>query len=171
MSLTINTTVRGENANSYNEIAGLDSYFEANAIFNAIWTAFSADEKIQFAVLATRGIDRLAYINYKYDIDQALEFPRSGEDSTKIPQKVKDAQAEMLLFIYNDQDSTTSQSGSELSVESVAIFQGVSVKFGGGSSDKRDDKQMTTGGTIEAVQGLLREWLIGTGSAVFDLVR
>ena len=171
MSITIVTEVRGENSNSYNTVAELTTYFEANAIFDVIWTAFSVDEKNEFAVLSTRGIDRMPFRWYKYDEDQALEFPRSGEDADIIPQKVKEAQAEMLIFIYNDQDATTSQSESTQTVESVSVYQGVAVKFGGGSSLKRNDKQMVTGGTLEAVQGLLRYWLVGTGSAVFDIVR
>jgi len=171
MALAIDTTIRGEDANSYCTLVELNDYYEANAIFDVFWDALSDTEKTQFAVLATRAIDRMDFVNYKYDEDQALEFPRVREDSDEIPDKVKQAQGEILIFIYNDQNATTSQSDSSDTIESVNIYQAVSVKFKSGDLTKVDEKQSASGGSMETVKNLLRDWLQPVGAGTFDIVR
>lgn len=109
MAIVIVTTVGDASANSYNESADVDAYAEA-AQNGAAWTALSASQATKDAILvrATRLLDPMfRWLGERVTRTQRLEWPRYGVEhpacgcylSTEIPQAVKDAHAELCLFL------------------------------------------------------------------------
>lgn len=106
MAITLDTTVKGASANSYNEIAEVDAYAETTAWF-ATWTALTDAQKDELAVRATRSLDTMAHTGYQTDSDQALQYPRLNQykksgvawASDAIPKPIKDAHAHLAAYL------------------------------------------------------------------------
>lgn len=159
MAVTIDTSVSGESSNSYASLAEINTYMEAHPLFYATWAALTDAVKNTWLVYATRAIDRtFRYRGARYDCDQALEFPRSftddNTDEGAMPQKVKDAQAEMIIYLYkhiSSDDLSPEQEISELAIGRGAL----SMKF----KDKKPDYR-SGGGYLDTVRSLLRTWIL-----------
>jgi len=180
MVLSLDTTVAGVNANSYGTLAEADDYFLADVQFNPIWTAFTEAIKIQRIVSAARAIDRYPLISTKlrgpyYGVDeQAREFPRLNDvDTTIIHCKIKYAQFEMIKAQYLDQDTTTGQSGSAKQVKSIGVYQTVDLEFGLSKTIDTELLEQAAGGSLAAVEALLRPWLSDDArhGGTFEFVR
>jgi len=80
MPITIDTTIGGASANSYNTIAQLDAYaLGVNPDAAAAWAALATDDaKAPFAVRATRILDTIAFPGTMVAFAQALQWPRWG---------------------------------------------------------------------------------------------
>ena len=164
MSITIDATVGGADANSYVSIAEADAYFEAVLTFTDSWSALDTDKKSARLVAAQRAIDRFNFRSEREDEDQALKFPLAMQENddvwpeTEIPQPVKDAQCEMVIFQFNEADSSTGQASRD--VNKVRVEGAVSVEF---DRAVGDEIEASLGGNIEAIKDLLRPWLLGDG--------
>ncbi len=102
MALVIVATAGSHTANSYCTLAEAEATV-LGMLNIAAWTAATTAEKNSALVQATRHIDQITFIGYKYyyleeddqDEYQALEFPRldniDDEGALFIPQRVKDA--------------------------------------------------------------------------------
>jgi len=162
VAITIVTTPGAEDANSYVTVAEATAYFEAMLGFTAIWTAYSDDVKKARLVAAARGIDRLAFMGYKADLDQALEFPRAEQRSdienpvTEIPRKVKDAQCEMVVYQAQTGNATTGQL-SEQDVIAFSLSGVMSVGFA--AAVNSSTKNVMAGSNYDAIMALLRQWV------------
>lgn len=171
MAVSLDVTVSGENSNSYGSLSQADNYFEYNATFTA-WGAFTDDQKTQWLVLATRGIDRLFnYVSTKADDDQALEFPRYGQSSTVIEPKVFEAQMEMLIYLYYHKSETTGLFGTPRQTRKVNVYQTVSIEFEN-QGIKESQALSAFGGSIETISNLLSDWAntsIGSNSIVVSI--
>lgn len=168
MSITIDATACGEDSNSYCTLSEVDAYMLGIPWFASTWAALTTATKNAWLVFATRAIDRLKFKGASYDVDQALEFPRTiTDDKTDegyIPQKVKDAQCELIIWLYNH---ISSDDGSpEEQVERVSVGRGaldiIFKKYG--SNNKN-----LAGGYPEAAKSLLAHWLYSDSS--FSTVR
>lgn len=158
MAITIDTTVCGAASNSYAAISWLDSYFEADPFFNATWSGLGEEAKKQWAVTSVRAIDRLPLLGTRYDPDQQLEFPRDETDEHtdegEMPDNVKNAQAEMIKFLYLRCSSTDAQPNREIS--EIGLGRGdLRIKF----SDWKNAEYNLAGGYPETVRALLGTWL------------
>lgn len=74
--------------NSYATVEEADAYFALRLHSNA-WTAATPSFKEAALVSATKAIEWLSLAGSKADEDQALEFPRLGQES--VPQGIIDA--------------------------------------------------------------------------------
>lgn len=158
MSITIDASVSGTASNSYSTIAWLDSYFEADPWFDTTWSGLGEEEKKQWAVTATRAIDRLSFYGTRYDGDQQLEFPRDitdeHTDEGDMPDNVKNAQAEMIKFLYMRCNTTSGEPTREISEVSVGKGE-VMTKF----TEWKDPGYALAGGYPEAIRSLLGIWI------------
>jgi len=85
MTLTIDATIGGENANSYTDVDFADDYFEGrftNTVSPTVqtdWFAFTEEQKKLRLITATRVIDRMSFLYERATQTQALQFPRRDE--------------------------------------------------------------------------------------------
>lgn len=163
MAITIVTTVSGASSNSYATLAYVDAYIEGVPWFYATWAAVAEATRKQWVVMAARAIDRWRYRGVRYDKDQAMEFPRTitddQTDEGDMPDAVKRAQCEMIVWLYNH--LATDDGSPENEVSKVSIGRGaLSVEF------KEFGKKLNreAGGYPEAVRALLREWVMSDGT-------
>ena len=159
MAITIVTTVSGTTSNSYVTLAQANTYMEAVPWFDSTWDALTDAQKNSYLVQATRALDRMRYRGARYDKDQALEFPRTiTDDSTdegEMPQKVKDAQCELIIWHKTHLDSTTGE--PDRRVQKVGLGRGaVDVEF----TENLSPENNLAGGMPESVRALLATWLI-----------
>lgn len=159
MAITIDNTVGGSDSNSYCTLAEVNTYMEGIPWFDSTWDALSDAVKNSWLVFATRAIDRLKFSGTRYDKDQALEFPRTitddQTDEGDMPQKVKDAQCEMIVYLYNH---VSSDDGSpEKEIDKIGIGRGaLDIEFRKGKSPEYG----MVGGYPDAVRGLLANWVM-----------
>lgn len=162
MAITIDTTVSGASSNSYATLAYVDSYMEGVPWFYATWAAIAEATRKQWIVMAARAIDRWCYRGDRYDKDQLMEFPRTitddQTDEGAMPEKVKRAQCEMAVWLYNHLG--TADGSPESEVSRVSIGRGaLDVEFK--EFGKRLNRE--AGGYPEAARALLKDWLDSTG--------
>ena len=169
MALTLNTNPGSDSANSYVDVAGADAYFEANLAFNVAWAALDSSSKAARLIQAARAIDRMACTESRTYVDQAMAYPRDGEEV--IDERIKRAQLEMLIHQYADQDASTGRSGGGQALASANIPGVAAVTF----RDELDRRALeaAAGGSLEAVRALLRPWLAGDGfsNSTFEFTR
>ena len=99
-------TAKSETANSYVTLEAADVYFAARLNVTD-WTGAETDDKNRALVTATLRLDQEEYKGLKSDADQALKWPRdniydedgNSVDSDAVPQRIKDAQCELALFM------------------------------------------------------------------------
>lgn len=107
MAVTIEATAKSATANSFVTLAEATTHFEARLNVTD-WTG-AADDDIRNRALVTAALrlDQEEYKGLKSDADQALKWPRDGlydedgnsVDSDTVPQRIKDAQCELALFM------------------------------------------------------------------------
>ena len=159
MSITIDATVSGEDSNSYVTLVEANSYLEAVPWFYATWSALTDAVKNSWLVFSTRAIDRMNFVASRYDEDQALEFPRTitddQTDEGDMPQKVKDAQCEMIIYLYKH--VSTDDGSPEREISSIGIGRGaLDIKF----KDSERPEYAIVGGYPDSVRALLRGWVL-----------
>jgi len=162
MAITIVTTACDE-SNSYCTLAEVNTYMEGVPWFDSTWDALSDAVKNSWLVFAARAIDRLKLKGSKYDNDQSMEFPRTVTDDYTdegyVPQKVKDAQCEMIIWLYNH--VSIDDGSPEREIDSVALGRGaLEVVFSKFVSNNRD----LAGGYPETVKSLLVHWVISSSN-------
>lgn len=137
MTLTLDTTISGVNANSYATIATLDDLIY-QTIQDTTWFALGArgvetEPKIALAIKATRILT--VYMRYKYyptKIDQSLPFPAVGVPMPNnsfrfypddaIPSEMIYAQAEMCRHLAAS-DRTLADPKAELASSGLGSLQ------------------------------------------------
>ncbi len=169
MAVTIVTTKSGETSNSYITLAEANSYFDAVPWFSSLWDALYNDEKNARIVQAARGIDRLPLDGDRYLDEQAMEFPRDitdqSTDDGEIPQKVKDAQCELIIWQYQHTDSTTGDADRQ--IDEVSLGRGeISVKY----SQYKKAEYNLAGGMPDSVRALLRTWVLSSSNIMIDRI-
>lgn len=130
MTLVLDSTSKSPTGNSYASLAEADAYHEARG-FNDEWTSAQVETKNAALAWATRLMERLDFGGYVSSTTQALRWPRmvvftpDGIEfsRTEVPQFVKDAQAELALYLLRE-DRTEDQGSvgiSEVAVGSVDV--------------------------------------------------
>ena len=113
MAITIDATIAGASANSYNTVAEADTYFEEAVTDVTAWTGASADQKKAALVQAAKRINEPRYDGRIYLETQNLAFPRyafgysvvlDSDGTIAIPDDVKNAQLECALWLLKYQD-------------------------------------------------------------------
>lgn len=173
MTITIDATPASADANSYITLAEASAYFEAHR-FDTIWTGLADDAaRNQRIVEAARAIDRLPFSGSKYALAQAMEFPRAEDYlyyGASIPQKVKDAQCEMIAYL----DILLTSSGGmvdDREIVELSIEGAVRIKYEDRTVTLQQESQSTAGSTFEAIRGLLRQWIGSSSSGTFSWVK
>ena len=145
LTLTVGT-------NTYISLADAETYVEGTyGPRRDAWDADAATDAIKNTLLvqATRDIDALMWRGEKSESDQALEFPRDGEDTDDDSYDLVEAacveQAMWLLAYNNERREAIAGQG----VRAVSVG-GVSETYGGG----------TTPRLCQRARELLRDWLI-----------
>ena len=118
MAATIDSTIKGANANSYVTLSESNDYFDTSPD-SSTWTNKTDDQKKRSLISATRWIDTLVYLGDRCDDGQALKFPRNNYsvDGVElkcdlIPQNIKYAQFELARALANDPDAMTGNVGT-----------------------------------------------------------
>ena len=141
MALTIDATSGGASANSYITLAEAETYMEGRSNVS-LWTAATDGEKDLALVEAQRWMTVKGWLGLRSTTTQALAWPRQDvinpDDpnadyygTTTIPQRVKDAQAELALeFIKGGTtDISAFDSSGEIVEERVDV---IAVKYAQG---------------------------------------
>jgi len=113
MTLSVDSTPLSPTCNSYVGSAEMETYVAervTDATAKATWLALTSALKAAYLVNATRAIDTVAdFIGYQYSRDQKLKWPRYDAwvegyllDVTTFPHQVRDATAEMALWIASN---------------------------------------------------------------------
>lgn len=118
MAPTLTATLGSASANSYQTVAAATNYFE-NTLFEAAWTALTADKKAQALITACTWLETLGYIGTRVSDTQALQWPRVAtssmgveNDGTSIPKEILTAQAELALALATTPTAMTGATGS-----------------------------------------------------------
>jgi len=159
MAVALVTTIGGSTSNSYVTLAEANTYMEGIPWFDSDWNDLSDVIKNSRILQAARAIDRLNFLGEKYLDDQAMEFPRDitdqSTDAGGMPQKVKDAQCELIVWQYQHMDSSTGEADKELS--ELGLGKGeINLKWAPNKSPENN----LAGGMPESVRALLRTWLL-----------
>lgn len=109
MALVLDNTAAGASANTYASLAEAETYFEKR-YHKTAWSAATDANKNIVLVEATRLLDQhYEWAGGKWTENQALRWPRVGVydpdgydvDHESIPQFLKDATAELALYILS----------------------------------------------------------------------
>lgn len=92
-------------------------YFTNRSLSLAEWTVISADTKEILLRMACQKLENEFYISSKVDSSQALQFPRVDIGT---PQDVKDAQAELALYLYQNKDNKV-LNAKEMGLNSLSL--------------------------------------------------
>lgn len=171
MALTLVTTLGGTTSNSYVTEAEADAYFEAYTHFSATWLALTQQVKYARLISAARSLDRFRFVGWKADPEQAMAFPRVrqsysselvalGIDSVgqEIPEEIKRAQMQMVMYLHFNASSTTGAVAREIS--SVDVDGVVAVQF----DQKNTSAEAVSHGSLQAVKDECGDWLMGANT-------
>lgn len=118
MAPSLVSTLGSASANSYQTVADATAYF-ANTLFEADWTALSADKKAQSLITACSWLETLSYAGTRVSDTQGLQWPREAtsstgveNDGTSIPKEIRSAQAELALALATTPTAMTGALGS-----------------------------------------------------------
>ena len=132
------------------------------------WTNASNDTKEKALKMATRNIDSLNLLYEKYDVEQALAFPRNvnlaylDEVDGEIPDLVKKAQALEALNVLDERASVNSiQQAQANGIQSQSI-EGTSVTYSSIAIEKSYNK--TDQLTSKIVRRILKPYIQSTFS-------
>jgi hypothetical protein len=175
MSLTLVTTSGGASSNSYVTEGEATAFFESIPSFYTYWSStLNSQGRIAWLIQAARGINRMAFLGYKTDEDQSLQFPRDGE--TTIPAEVKEAQLQMVLYLASNpgllvSGSSVSVAEPQKTISSVSVPGVVSVSYEIISKTLLSLSQLAVfDGGFDAIQALLRPWL-SFGPNSFEFIK
>ena len=134
MAATIDSTIKGANANSYASLSDSNDYFDTSPDSSTLSNK-SDDEKKRALISATRWIETLVYYGDRCDEGQALKFPRTnyqvdGVELTcsLIPNNIKYAQYELARALANDTDAITGTTGKDGNFSEVKLGD-IQVKY------------------------------------------
>lgn len=118
MAPSLDATIGGASANSYQNVASATSYF-ANTLFSAEWDALTSDVKAQALITATQWLETLSYTGSRVTTTQRLEWPREATNSkgvdaatNAIPYEILAAQAELALALGTTPTALTGDLGT-----------------------------------------------------------
>jgi len=155
MSITIVTTASGSTSNSYVTTSEMTDYFEQNPLFYSTWT--DIPNKDTWVVFAATAIDRLSFSGSRYTTTQRMQFPRDitddYTDAGYVPQAVKDAQCEMLIYQKLHVDSITMNPNPKTS--GITIDSSTVTSF---FEKENPFNQLAAGGNMKTVFSLLKIW-------------
>lgn len=157
----IDSTVSGQDSNSYVSVTEADSYFNGNPFFGDQWISKSDSEKEYWLQSSTRSLDRMfLYEGVRTDSSQALEFPReigsSNYPCDVISKKIKDAQLELIVLMNKELGETGNYTDQDQ--EAIEILNGLAkIKY----AKKKDSRviQRAFGGSTSTIRSLMRPWL------------
>ena len=151
----LRTTIGGSDSNSYLEVEEAAEYFSADVHFFQKWQSMTEEEQTSWLRLSTRTLDRFEnYLGTRQYNFQALEFPRIPVRDV-IPQVIKDAQAELCMFLVNNK--TTAEALDTREVSNMSVLNGLLKMDYSGKKDLEAER--TGGGAISTVKQMLAEWL------------
>jgi len=154
MAITFDATVGGTATNSYVTVAEANDYFDRYVYPSGVtaWPSGSATATVtlkeNYLMAATTSVDENLFINYKYDDDQALQFPRYMQDDVEvIPEEIKRATYEEALAVLNGCSGADKE-----------IYNGYTSEKLGSTSVNYGFKRGTLRSYI--AWGFLRDWLV-----------
>lgn len=167
------TTVGSQDSNSYLTLIEANDYFSAHPNFHSVWQEMPEERQVAWLRQACRVVDQFAtFRGTKQYSFQSLEFPRvmgwnrgrrkswtswpnpaTEIADNMIPTAVKDAQAEAVMFLVNNQTSAGAVDTREIA--SQKLLNGlVETSYSGA---RNLEAERVGGGTVETVRHLLRE--------------
>lgn len=165
MALTLDATVGGANANSYNTQAENDALLEAVPWASATWAALTSAIKDVNSVRATFALDvEFDYLGNRADLTtpQALEWPRANVvildrgtiASNIIPSEIKQAQAELAHY-YSQQ---TEQPEAAAGLSDLELPGGLKLGF-------KESTVRSTGAIPPHIGQIIRKFLVSSQSS------
>ena len=137
-----------------------DATIYNNAIVGSTWATKSEEERSQRLVQATRKIDSYSYAGTKVDKDQPLKFPRVMTNGTVSDDNVLTQLCCQIATFYNDNGSSSGDSGDFLNnVENYQIGD-LHVKF-------KSDATIDLSGIDDFIENALKEWLSSQGMEIW----
>lgn len=114
MTLTVGT-------DTYCTLTEANNYF-ANTLKSATWLAISETNREICLKMACRKMETLFFTGVKTAETQALEFPRSYDNSIYdgTPQDIKNAQSELALWLYQNQNNQA-LNAQEMGIKSMSL--------------------------------------------------
>lgn len=161
ITLVIETGTGITGANSYISLADAETYFEGR-LNASVWTAATTANKNIALAQATRTLDANSrWLGTMVDpANQALEWPREEIEidgaewpATEIPQAVRNATAELALFLLSS-DRTTDPGSAGLK----------SIGVGDGAVEIEFDNSTEIEALPEAVTSMIWRWISSAGS-------
>jgi hypothetical protein len=154
----IRTLVGGIDSNSYLDFIEAEDYFSADVYFLPVWKGMDEEAQISWLRLSARMLDRFGtYLGNRQYQGQALEFPRYPV-LDEIPQAIKHAQAELLIFLVNNKTSASALDTREVS--EMSVLNGLLKLEYSGAKDHEAER--VGGGSINTVRLILKDWLSPT---------
>lgn len=168
MALALDTTVGGDNANSYSTLVEAAAFHEANpATPTTAWADLEEQTRIAALIMATRVLDEQCdWIGTKKSATQALRWPRydavDQDDypiaNDIIPKALKHATAELAKYLVA-QDRFATMDGQVAGLKSVQAGS-VSVEF---------DKVDRIAALPPSVLSLLDDLMVGGSASGFEV--
>lgn len=120
MTVTVDATVGGANANSFITVADADTI--ANNMLNVTdWSDATTDDKSRALIMATTDLNPLEWVGTRATTTQALSWPRIDAEingrpieDTEIPREIKQATFDLALSILQDTAAAPSGTTGEL---------------------------------------------------------
>lgn len=173
MTLVVEDGTGLSTAESYLSIADIEAYFAKYGREPSGWSALTTTQKEQRARQAAQYLD-MTYINRWKGVrvveEQALSWPRAGVedqdgwglDSDSVPQRVKDAQAELVARATANELLTDVDTPGTIASKSVSLGPlSESVSYVGGSKQQKE----------YTVVDRLLEGLLEYGGGIARLIR
>lgn len=131
-----------------------------NAIVGSTWATKTQTEQSQYLVMATRKIDSYNYVGQKVNAEQPLKFPRIMANGKTSDDNLLIQLCCQVATYYNDNGSSSSDSGDFLSnVENYQIGD-LHVKF-------KSDATLDITGLNDLIEQALQEWLLSQGMEIW----
>jgi hypothetical protein len=181
--MSLDTTIGGASADSYNSVSEADTRFGGDIFFADTWAALTTTQKEKWLRFSTRSLDLIdQWRGVRQSDTQALEYPRIDYsphlksayqiykhlrehplqrifEPNTIPDKIKEAQYQMLIFLYNNKTDSSALDGSEIQ-ELEALNKLVVIKY---DSTRKDSRIDATGqGSLSTVKALIAEYVLST---------
>ena len=117
MAPTLDATIKGENANSYCDLAFATAYAN-NQAWGDTWDALGDDAQSIALIGATKWLETLPFQGNRCTATQALQWPRSGatcdgitSDCAGIPRQVKTAEVELAFQLSQNPNAIVGPPG------------------------------------------------------------
>ena len=126
--MALDTTISGEDSNSYNTLAEIEASLFGSAL--EAWKSIrSKTEREAYAIRATEVIDMQRYAGEPYNEDQALVFPRSSGSDEEIPAAVKKAQNVQISYMLTSSSDSAILNYRNQGVTSMGLGVGNTISF------------------------------------------